>query len=384
LRIRVSCSTKLHSFQLAEQLAKRSSLDKLYTSFHSQVNVYFKRIVKRRDHELIPVKLVKTFPYLAFLIKLTSRPFEANHHFDRIVSSQLKKDSRYDLFIGWSGMSLLSMKQARKDGKKVVLERGSSHITFQIPLLEEEYDRWGFKFKRDQRVIDQELEEYQLADSITVPSVFVEQTFIQMGIPREKLFINNFGASSLFKQSAPKRSKFTIVYLGQISLRKGMPYLFQALASIKDIESQFEVWFIGSVSHEVQQIIPKYVRPNWKFYGYIPHHQLSNLISQASIAIQPSLEEGLSMVIPQLMACGVPVLASQHTGAADLITHGIDGWIMPIRSPEHIAERIRYSFNHPYELEEVQKAALSHARTIGTWEAYGSRYISFLGNLLNA
>src|SRR5690606_21961386 len=122
----------------------------------------------------------------------------------------------------------------------------------------------------------------------------------------QKLFINNFGSGSFFKPSNPKREKFTVLYVGNLSIRKGLPYLFQALHLLTIDPRLYDVWFIGSITTEVRHLVPKYEKTNWKFFGHVNHQDLPHLISQASVAIHPSLEEGLSMVIPQLMAAGTP------------------------------------------------------------------------------
>ncbi len=376
--IRISCSVKVHAFQLAEQLERHKMLDRFYTIYHQKKNPVLARFNSRKDAEQISLECITTFPWLAVYMRMLKNSFRTNRLFDIQVARALKTDPNYQALICWSGMSIRSMKQAKRDGKVVVLERGSSHIAFQIPLLEAEYARWGFQFKRDNRVVDQELEEYELADYITIPSEFVRTTFLQHGITDAKLFKNNFGSNGYFTPSQPKRSQFTILYVGSLSLRKGLPCLFEALHLLKIDPSLFEVWFVGSVQPEIQQMLPRYTRSNWKFYGHINHYQLPDVISPCSVAVHPSLEEGLSMVIPQLMSCGVPVIATTNTGGADIIQDGTNGFIVPIRSPEAIAEKITLLFHDREKLSTLQEHAQQYGQHFGTWYNYGDRYAQFL------
>jgi len=381
--VRISCCAKLHAFQLAEQLERNSLLDKLCTIYHQRINSTMARFNSRSDTEKIGLEHVVTFPYLAPLIKWKVDPHFINSIFDSRVALHLKRDVKYRAFIGWSGMSIRSVKQAKRDGKIVIVERGSSHIGFQIPLLEEEYAVWGFKFERDDRVIEQELEEYELADYITIPSEFVRDTFLKKGIADKKLFKNNFGSTSYFNPTKAKRSKFTVLYVGSLSLRKGLPYLFEALHLLKIDPALYDVWFVGSVQSEIQSMLPRYSKPNWKFFGHVNHYELPNMISPCSVAVHPSLEEGLSMVIPQLMSCGVPVIATTNTGGADIITDGGNGVIVPIRSPEAIAKALTVLFEDTAKLKSMQTDAAKFGQQFGTWDNYGDRYAAFLRQVIN-
>src|SRR5205823_354978 len=129
------------------------------------------------------------------------------------------------VFIGWSGMSLAALRRAQHLGMKTIIERGSTHICFQDGILQEEYKRFGQSFAVHPAVIEKELAEYEEADYISVPSGFVKSTFIQRGIPEKKLLINPYGASDFFrieKKETNKHDKFVIVYLGTLSIRKGL------------------------------------------------------------------------------------------------------------------------------------------------------------------
>jgi glycosyltransferase involved in cell wall biosynthesis len=376
--VNVSCPTKFHSFQLSEQLERRDILHKFFTVYHQKKNPILSRFNNRRDNEIISINKIISFPLLALLYQYDSDSFRNNNLFDSFVKKHLASHPDYRVFIGWSGMSLKSMKQAKQDGKILILERGSSHIRNQFSLLTEEYKRWGLVFKDDERVAKQEEEEYLLADYITIPSNFVKQTFLDRNHEPRKLFKNNFGASALFTITKPKAKKFTILYLGTLNIRKGLVYLFQALTKLKINVNLFDVHFIGQIGGEVKSIIPQYLQSNWKFFGHVGHHELSDYISLCSVAVHPSIEEGLSMVIPQLMSCGVPVIATTNTGGADIITDGVDGYIVPIRAPEAIADKLSKLFEDHDLLISLQTKARERAVQFGSWDSYGDRYADFI------
>lgn len=380
--IRVSCSVKLHSFHLAEQLDRKSLLNSFYTIYHSRKDPLIAAFNSRRDAESIDLNRVTTFAYLAPFTRLRNDPYANNALFDSCVASRLKQDKNYEVFIGWSGMSINSIRQAKRDGKKVVIERGSSHIRYQFTLLKDEYERWGFKFRGDERMALQEEMEYDMADQVVIASEFVAGTFRERGFPQNRIFKNNFGSSSFFKPSTAKREKFTIMYAGNLSLRKGLPYFFQALSQLDIDPNLYDVWFVGSVADEIKKLVSRFRKDNWKFFGHLPQRELSGLMSQASIAVQPSLEEGLSMVIPQFLACGTPVIATTNTGGGDIIKDTITGYVIPVRAPEVIVEKVSSLFHNRNTLSELQQNAVSYSKEFGTWDHYGNRYAEFLLRLV--
>ncbi len=382
----VSCSTKFHAFALAEQLQRHQLLHTFFTTYAWQKNTWMRRFAGRIDKEVISPDNIATNISIALCIKLFNAPFRWNDFFDQWVASKLQEINDYEVFIAWSGMALHSLRAAKKAGKLTILERGSSHILFQDEILKTTHTNTGLDYHIDKRVIEKELLEYDLCDYISIPSNFVKKTFIEKGVSPDKLLLNQYGASQIFQSNTNKKIEpgkpFRILYLGSLLRRKGLIYLFEALRSIQIPFNQFEVWFIGSIDPELNKDIQVYKQTNWKFWGHIGHYDLPDFIQQCDIAVQPSLEEGLSMVIPQMMGCGVPVIASTNTGGEDLIVNGKNGFIVPVRDAQVIAEKIEWAFSHPEELSVVKKRAAESVRHAHTWNDYGNRYVNNIKSLI--
>ena len=116
--------------------------------------------------------------------------------------------------------------------------------------------------------------------------------------------------------------------------------------------------------------------------GHVDYYSLPDYLATCDIGVQPSLEEGLSMVIPQMMACGVPVIITPNTGGENIIQSGSNGLIVPIRDPVAIAEKLEWAFQHPDLLKEMKEKAADSISNEFTWDAYGSRYSAFLKSIL--
>jgi len=385
--VTISCSGKFHAFALAEQLADREMLDQFFTSYASMKNNFFSRIVSRADKENIPVRKIITNIPLAFPLKLWQKKAHVwNHYFDLSVARRIRK-SKSRVFIGWSGMSLHSMRAARKAGMISIVERGSSHILFQNELLTREYNRYGLRFHTHPDVLSTELKEYEEADYISVPSHFVKKTFLDRGIPESKIFLNPYGVKGDFTDAGKmgdgnEQRKLKILYLGTLSYRKGLLYLFEALNLLDIPQDEYEVDFIGKIEKGFNRFCKSYRKDNWNFIGHIDHNQLPGYIRSADLGVIPSIEDGFGMVIPQMMACRIPVITTTNTGGNDLIRNGENGFVIPIRDPRSIAQKIELLYNDRAMLSRMKDQALDTILEGNTWKAYGDRYAAFLKNIV--
>jgi glycosyltransferase involved in cell wall biosynthesis len=106
-------------------------------------------------------------------------------------------------------------------------------------------------------------------------------------------------------------------------------------------------------------------------HGVQPRNRLSWFYSQASVLMLPSIEEGLALVQAQALACGLPVIASVNTGAEDLFTDGVEGFIVPPRDPAALRDRVQRLLDEPALQARMKSAALSRVQSLGGWAQYG-------------
>jgi glycosyltransferase involved in cell wall biosynthesis len=377
LKVIVSCSGKFHAFALSEQLERFGALEMFYTSYSSIKNPLAKYLVSRRDNELISVGKIKTCLLIAFGIKLYNKPFFWNELFDKWVARKIRK-SNANVFIGWSGMSLHSIKAAKERGMITILERGSSHIIHQLGILREEYSLFKMKFPYNKAIELRECNEYNEVDYISVPSLFAKNTFLKFGFNKDKLVLNHYGVSNFFKPiCVPNDKKFYILFLGKISLQKGIVYLINAINILHSEGLNIGAIFVGAIDVTMKAVLEDLKTHEIQFLGHRNHYELSHFISKSSIAVVPSIQDGFAMVVPQILACNIPVIVSENTGAADIIVEGKNGFIVPIRDSKSIADKIKILYDNPDQLSEMKKFIANNPMNL-SWEYYGVRYFDNL------
>jgi starch synthase len=272
---------------------------------------------------------------------------------------------------------------AKSRGAKFVCDRGSSHIRFQNQILKEEYERQGLKFAGiDSRVIAREEAEYDLADLITVPSTFVFDSFVKLGIRPERLRRVSYGVdlSKFESVGKPDEKAFHVLYVGSLTVRKGISYLVQAFEKLQ--HNGKHLTLVGSGDGSMSNYIDKFRdRPDVSVTGHIEQQRLKEIMSRSHVMVLPSIEEGLALVQAQALACACPVISTANTGGADIFTDGVEGFVVPIRNPDAIAARLQTLADTPSLQEEMSAAALQRVRALGGWAAYGDKMHRIFGEL---
>ncbi len=378
VKVSVGSPGRFHTFDLARQMERLGHLARLNTAY------------PRWKVKGLPGHKVRTFPWLmtpiaaAAKVGLNLAPQSALNRlviesFDAWASRNLEP---CDVFHCLSSFGLESGRRARESyGALRVCDRGSAHIQCQDEILAEEFRLWNQEYRPiDRGTVDRELEEYKECDLITVPSEFSYRSFVAKGVPERKLAKLPYGVDvGMFRPALRHDHIFRVIYVGQMSLRKGLPYLLDAVLS--EPIPNLELWLIGPCLPEARPFLAKY-EGRYRYFGPIQQARLAEYYSQGSVFVIASVEEGLACVQAQAMACGLPVIATTNTGAEDLFADGVEGFIVPIRSPEAIREKILYLYEHPDTRDQMAQAALARVRQMGGWDSYGANAAAAYGKAL--
>jgi glycosyltransferase involved in cell wall biosynthesis len=372
---------RFHHFHLARQLQKYDRLNEIWTGYPR---------AKLKDEVGIPRAKIKTFPWFYVPSQLAPRfgisprftrilHWEAVNAIDRHVARRMNTPT---VLVGLSSGGLYSGRRAKLLGGNYICDRGSTHIRFQDSILREEYRIWGMEFIGvDPKVIDKEESEYALADRITVPSKFCYTSFIDAGIAPEKLRVIPYGGrlDRFSPKGEPKSDEFNVLFVGQVSIRKGIPYLLEAFAKLNHPRKRLKI--IGYVPTEMEALLRKLPMENVELLGIVSNQSLAMHYSTADVMVLPSLEEGLALVMAEAMACGCPVIASENTGALDLFTDGVEGRIVPIRSKSKLVEALDEFAQNRLEALRMREIARARIQTLGGYDRYGAQWYDMLNEM---
>jgi len=370
MKVTISVGGRFHALQLAQELERRGHLHRFITTY---TDGRYRRLAQEK------LALVRWPDYLGRVwAKLPGAEGLApwNYVKDGLFDLEARRRlDRCDIFHGWANYSLHSMRKAHRLGAKTVLECSSTHVLRQGELLREEYKIHGLPPPAGLSALlrNRLLKEYDLTDFICVPSHFVHGSFVEKGIDPAKLLLVPFGVDpGNFPRLPRTRDVFRVVFVGNIGLQKGIPYLLEAARRLDSTGLQVQI--IGNVEPGMGFLVRE-LPANVTLVGHVPHLELHRRLSAASAFVLPSIEEGLSLTILEAMACGLPVIITPNTGGTTVVTDGEEGFVVPIRDADAIAQKIAYLYEHEAERRRMAEAAEARARQF-SWRLYGEHMVA--------
>jgi len=301
---------------------------------------------------------------LFFLPRRYYRPLR-KVFFDYVTSRFILKKG-CNVFHGWNGQALRSIKAAKKVGAKIIIESGSTHKLHKDAIIADEYARTGIAINRSTESYRKaSFEELALADYIFVPSNFARKTFVDAGFNPEQLFVIERGADlDRFMPGNPKQGTFKVLFVGRVSLRKGIRYLLEAWDNLKLRNAELIV--AGAIDKTIQPLISAYSgNSSITFTGLLKDP--ASAYRDAHIFVFPSLEEGSAKVTYEAMASGLPVITTPNSGS--LVRDSLDGFIIPAGDSTALQHKITELYENRESVEAMGKSALERVKPY-TWQRY--------------
>src|SRR5262249_13068144 len=140
-----------------------------------------------------------------------------------------------------------------------------------------------------------------------------------------------------------------LCYVGSLDFRKGFVYLLKALQALPC--GQIRLTIVGSTG--TRSCRKLYQRESAGLdLSCAPGDPLHPLQS-SELFVLPSLEDGFGFVIGEAMACGLPVVVTDQCGGAELVEHGVSGWVVPSRDAAAITDVLRLALDRRKYLAEM-------------------------------
>lgn len=346
------------AFELTTELSKRGHDVALLTN-------YPKWIVKRFG---VNLRLVRS-GWRNFVFAQTARQLHDRlrlplpesliaRHFTRWAASELVGEE-WDAVLVFSQFAEEILRALRSCKTLKILNRENSHIKIQARILEEESRRTGISvWQPSSWAIAREEREYQLADRIRVVAHFSRQTFLDEGVPAEKVWcipsgvpVETFRPTPELLEERCRRIRngepLRVIFVGGKVLRKG---LWDLLAIVRALHgSRFRFRLVGHESSEAKEIL-RALAPIAELVPKQPQRLLPQQYAWADLYLFPSLEEGFPQTTAQAWANGLPILTTPNGGGLEFVKENQTGWVLPARDPQAYIDQLRWCDEHREEL----------------------------------
>jgi glycosyltransferase involved in cell wall biosynthesis len=301
-------------------------------------------------------------------------------YIDRKVADYIVKHNDISGVYAYEDCALETFQHAKKSGIKCIYDLPIAYWEYGTQLMQEESERlpdWiitlggGIKDSDEKHI--RKVKELELADIVVVPSSFVKYSLPEWA--KDKPLIESpFGTPALDNNSELPVKKanrpLRVLFVGSMGQRKGLGDLFEAMKLLNN--SHIELVVLGSLLASMEFYRKQF--SDFRHETTRPHYQVLELMRTCDVFCLPSIVEGRALVMQEAMSQGLPIIITPNTGGEDLVIDGETGFLIPIRSPEKIAEKINWFVENREKIPNMGEKARQHAATY-TWKRYSDTII---------
>ena len=401
LRIVVAMLGARRHYAIPRILQEAGLLNRFFTDFHAGLGLRrwarsilpefmlgdnVARLLERHSSG-IPRDKIYSFPWFGLCRTLRRRGanspsrrlksyLEWNREFGRRVCAHWPEDANAAYVFNGAALEILEV--ARSRGAKGFLDQTAAPWAVEESLLAEERGSWpGWEFDGTippdwKPLADREAREWNLANVIVCGSEYVKESIRSIGGPAEKCAVVPYGVDGdafTSRVREPHDNPLKVLFVGTIQLRKGIQYLMKAVRLLKDRYVMVRAVGAVRVSAEASAQIAGVI----DLVGAVPRSGLRSQYDWADILVVPSISEGSANVCYEALASGLPVITTPNAGS--VVRDGLDGFIVPIRSAEAIAETLAALASDRARVGRLSSNAIARSADF-TWPKYGERLLS--------
>ncbi|HEY4573759.1 MAG TPA: glycosyltransferase family 4 protein, partial [Thermoanaerobaculia bacterium] len=296
--------------------------------------------------------------------------------FDRWAVRGLR-GSGADAVIACEISALATFRQARRRGIATLLDAPSIHHAAQ-DRLHGTTDSPALH----RRIVAVKDAEIALADHVLTVSELARETYLEAGVPPEKVHAVPLGADlELFSPDGERKDgSFTFLFSGATIHRKGFDLLLEAFDRVRAAHPAVRLRLAGPRG-DAAHLLDRRGLEGIDVLGPMPQPALAAELRRADLLVLPSRNDSYGMVVAEALASGTPVLVSEMVGARDLVSEGKTGWVVPVGDAASLAERMAWCAAHPQAVRALSGDCRRAAES-ATWPAYHRRLAALLRDIL--
>ncbi len=267
----------------------------------------------------------------------------------------------HDAFFGYAYASLEALEAARDRGTLAVVDQIDPGFPEQ-QLVEAEARAWPQLALPSPPVppayFDRARREWQIADIIVVNSEWTRELLRQDGAPDSKIAVLPLAYEPPIAPAPRQHANrpLRILWLGSVSLRKGIQYLIEAARQLTDAPVEFHIAGPLHIRHKALDTAPA----NMRWLGHIPAANATALYAASDLFVLPTISDGFAITQLEALAHGLPVVVTPN--CARVVEDGATGFVVPPRDPTALAEALLRFVRDPQLLETMSPRCIRRAR----------------------
>jgi len=165
--------------------------------------------------------------------------------------------------------------------------------------------------------------------------------------------------------------EMVVAFLGRVVMEKGLDVFSDAIQAFATFGLKYRVLVIGEGPARpwFEEQLPYAI-----FSGQLTGIELARALASADLFLNPSITEAFGNVTLEAMACALPVIAAESTGATNLVRHGVTGMLVDGTDPDEFAEALAAYARDPDLRRRHGEAGFAVAKTMD-WDSINAAVI---------
>ena len=261
----------------------------------------------------------------------------------------------------FNGQALRHIATARRAGyKSVGLVSANAHLAHEARQHQKAWRQYPIERPWASHNVKHNLAEYAAADYIYVSSDYAWESFVAEGVSEERLRLFPLTPHDRFRppSKGSSSSTFNVVYIGSLSVHKGVPLLIDAVRRLPYDDLRLVLvggWGTRRMRRHIEAACA--VDPRIKVQ---PGDPLPHLMG-ASVCVHPSYVDGFAYAPAEALACGIPVIVTEDTGMKELVRCDADGMVIPTGRLDPLTQAIDAAYRQTTRSQSMDVSASSLA-----------------------
>ncbi len=284
----------------------------------------------------------------------------------------------HDVFLGFSYAALETLKAERARGVFTLVDQIDPG-RMEWDLIREEARRWpAYAMSGGEPppgYYERAEAEWREADVTLVNSAWSRDALVRQGADPARIEIIPLAYEAppvALPPRAPLRGRpLTVLWLGSVILRKGIPYLVEAAKRLADQPVRFIVAGPPGIRPEALADAPRTI----EWVGAVPRSDARRLYAASDVFVLPTLSDGFAITQVEALAHGLPVVTTPNCG--EVVEDGRTGFIVPARDAGALAAALRRFIDEPALADAMRPACLEAASRFSI-DAYADRLLAII------
>jgi glycosyltransferase involved in cell wall biosynthesis len=225
-----------------------------------------------------------------------------------------------------------------------------------------------------------------VAVSSGLRDIALETDDIPIQVIPNAIDLTRFTPMLSWEREAENDGHVTLLFVGRLIKFKNLDTLLATVALLQEeTKTPFRLEIVGDGVERPnleEQVANMGLSSIVRFRGWVDREAIAPYYQTADIFVTASIWEGMPNTVLEAMACGLPIIASNVQGCEDLVQHGKNGYLVPVKNAPAMAEAVLQLIDNEFERRRMGRQSRKIVERTFAWDQIASEYLATYRDVL--